>query len=322
MNAIRYAAALVAVAAMTPLGFGQLPTIQIVDNADGTASLEIVTSVDGALAAELALELVAAPGLVLTGATINTALFDDANPGDNPFIPGLPIGGDTTGLGLDLANNRLFASYGSGPLGVGAFTFLDFTYSGSGTVDAFGLVAQGGVLNDGLSTSTTLGGGTNGPGPPMIFLVDNGDGTVTLQVETSQPGSLGAELSVSLMMSDGVALTDAIVNTALFDTPNPGDNPFIPGSPLGGDTTGLFTDFQAGEVFASFGSGDLGVGTFDFMTLSFEGQGTIDAFGFVAQGGQLGDFLLTQVSVVPEPGALASLATLGFAAVAARRRLA
>lgn len=131
-----------------------VPSIGIVDNLDGTGSIEITTTVDGALGAELTLELT---GATLTGATPNTALFDDANPGDNPFIAGSPIGGDTTGLGLDLANNRLFASYGSGPLGIGTFTFLDFTYTGTGTGDAGGVVAQGGLLGADLSASSPLG---------------------------------------------------------------------------------------------------------------------------------------------------------------------
>lgn len=132
-----------------------VPSIGIVDNLDGTGSIEITTTVDGALAAEL--DLVLSGGATLTGATINGTLFDDANPGDNPFIDGSPIGGDTTGLGLDLANNRLFASYGSGPLGIGTFTFLDFSYTGTGTGDAGGFVAQGGLLGADLNASSPLG---------------------------------------------------------------------------------------------------------------------------------------------------------------------
>lgn len=121
-----------------------VPSIEIVDNADGTGVLNIVTDAAGSLGAELTLELT---GATLTGATINTTLFDDANPGDNPYIAGSPVGGDTTGLGLELAENRLFAAYGSGDLGVGTFKFLDFTYDGSGTADSAGNVAQASANN-------------------------------------------------------------------------------------------------------------------------------------------------------------------------------
>ncbi|MEO0530139.1 MAG: dockerin type I domain-containing protein [Planctomycetota bacterium] len=149
-----------------------LPTIEIVDNENGTAALNVIVDGAGSLGAELTLELT---GATLTGATINDTLFDTPNPGDNPFIPGSPIGGDTTGLGLDLANNRLFAAFGAGDPGIGTFEFLTFTFDGSGTATAMGLVAQANQLNDGLAAvdiDITQGG--------SLAADFNGDGTVDL----------------------------------------------------------------------------------------------------------------------------------------------
>lgn len=152
MKATRFLSA--AILAVLIAGAAQAaPMIQFVDNMDGSVSLQVVTDVTGSLGAELAVAVQSSPGLQITGATINTALFDDANPGDSPFIPGVMIGGDVTGLDLDLVNNRFFAAYGSGDLGIGAFEFANVTYEGMGTIEAFGLVAQGGALNDGLTAS-------------------------------------------------------------------------------------------------------------------------------------------------------------------------
>lgn len=150
-----------------------VPSISVVDLGGGAGEVNIITTVAGSLGAELSLELTDA---VLTGATINTALFDDANPGDSPFIPGTAVGGDVTGLDLDLANNRLFASYGSGDLGVGTFKFLDFTFTGSGSGDAGGLVAQLGDLNDGQSASSPL---VSGPTPSIWDFEPDGDVDIT-----------------------------------------------------------------------------------------------------------------------------------------------
>lgn len=140
-------------AALTAASAHAAPMIEFVDNLDGSVSLQVVTDASGSLGAELAVAVESSPGLQITGATINTALFDDANPGDSPFIPGVMIGGDVTGLDLDLANNRFFAAYGAGDLGIGSFEFASITYEGVGTINAFGLVAQAGALNDGLTAS-------------------------------------------------------------------------------------------------------------------------------------------------------------------------
>ncbi|MEO0531685.1 MAG: hypothetical protein AAF266_14085, partial [Planctomycetota bacterium] len=91
---------------------------------------------------------------------------------------------------------------------------------------------------------------------PILQFEDNMDGTVDLQVVIDGPGSLGAEVAVAVEPTGTLAITGVTVNETLFDTPNPGDNPFIPGSPVGGDTTGLFTNLLSGQVFAAFGAGD------------------------------------------------------------------
>lgn len=142
---------------------------------------------------------------------------------------------------------------------------------------------------------------------PILQFSDNMDGTISLQVVTDDVGSLGAEVAVELSATPGLILTDVTVNTLLFDTPNPGDNPFIAGSPVGGDSMGLWTDFPNNRAFASFGTGNPGIGTFDFLTLSFEGVGEFQAFGLVAQAGQLNDGLFANFTVVPEPTAIAAL---------------
>ncbi len=118
---------------------------------------------------------------------------------------------------------------------------------------------------------------------PSISLVDNGGGSATLNITTDAPGALGAE--IALEFTAGLSLLDATVNETLFDTPNPGDNPFIAGSPAGGDTTGLWIDAGQNALFASFGSDDLGVGTFEFLSFNYAGSGVVTAQGVVAQEG-------------------------------------
>lgn len=151
------------------------PSISVVDNSDGTGSLNITTDAPGALAAELALELTG--GVTLVDAVINSAIFDQANPGDSPFVPGSPVQGDAHGLELDLVNNRLFAAFGAEDPGVGTFEFLTFSYTGSGGVQATGYVAQNGELGSFLDT-----GGPISPPLPGDFDGNGswGDGDLTL----------------------------------------------------------------------------------------------------------------------------------------------
>lgn len=163
---------------------------------------------------------------------------------------------------------------------------------------------------------------------PILQFVDNFDSTATLQVVTDASGALGAEVAVEVATGPGLVITSVVVDTANFDTANPGDNPFIPGSPIGGDTIGLWTNLSAGQAFAAYGSGNLGIGTFDFLTLTYEGEGQLSAFGLVAQGASLNEGLSAQIAVdsdsgtteplVPEPSAV-MLISLGLIGSAFRR---
>lgn len=121
---------------------------------------------------------------------------------------------------------------------------------------------------------------------PSLSIVDNG-GSATVNVTTTDAGSLGAEIAIELGV--GLTLVDATVNTTNFDTANPGDNPFIAGSPVGGDTTGLFTDVGAGQIYVAYGSGDLGIGTFELLSFNYTGAGDATGTGDVAQAGALND---------------------------------
>jgi hypothetical protein len=154
---------------------------------------------------------------------------------------------------------------------------------------------------------------------PSIQFVDNLDSTVTLQVVTTANGSLGAELAVEVSASPGLLITSAVINSAVFDTANPGDNPFIPGSPVGGDTNGLWTNFPLGQIFASYGSGVVSPGTYDFLTLGVSGVGTLDAFGLVASQGQLNSGLSASITLIPEPMSAALVGLAAFAGFARRR---
>ncbi|WP_146584082.1 hypothetical protein [Posidoniimonas polymericola] len=121
--------------------------------------------------------------------------------------------------------------------------------------------------------------------------IDNFD-EVIVQVVLDAPGAIGVEVTVQA--ADGLSLLSAtIADTVAFDTPNPGDNPFLPGSPIGGDSTGLWTDLENGQVFASFGGPGTAAGVYDLLTLNvlYAGSGGVDVAGYVAQNGTLGPLL-------------------------------
>ena len=77
---------------------------------------------------------------------------------------------------------------------------------------------------------------------PSIGLVDNMDGTATLQVTATDNGSLAAEILIDA--TGGLGLTSAtIADSVVWDTANPGANPLT-----GGETTGIYdTDIASGE---------------------------------------------------------------------------
>lgn len=156
---------------------------------------------------------------------------------------------------------------------------------------------------------------------PSLNFVDNGPGSVTLQVVTDANGSVATEIAAvdgGLLGSGDITFTNAfIADPATFDTPNPGNNPIT-----GTVTTGLdLSNIATNEIFASFGSGILGVGAFDFLTVEFTGTGTIDAFGIIAQQGVNHD-VITSIDVVPEPASALLLASITFCygAIRFRRR--
>lgn len=127
---------------------------------------------------------------------------------------------------------------------------------------------------------------------PSISVVGANQGYATVRITTDEPGALAAELAVTVQGYG--RLGDITINSSLFDDPNPGDNPFIEGSPEGGDTTGLWIDLEGSRGFASFGAADLGVGTFDFMRIDVDNATDdvpteVSVFGIVAQQGVVGE---------------------------------
>lgn len=147
-----------------------IPSIAVVKTGPTTGRIDVITTATGSIGAEVSLVLA---GATLTGATINSAIFDTANPGDNPFIPGSPVGGDTTGLSAIVGGTSIFASYGSGSKVAGTYKLLDFTYSSPGagsTATGDGFVASVGALTNvpasvaQLQNASFLAGDFNGSG--------------------------------------------------------------------------------------------------------------------------------------------------------------
>ena len=146
---------------------------------------------------------------------------------------------------------------------------------------------------------------------PLLTFVDNSDGSVTLQVIPSAPdSSIATEISTTVSVGD-VSLTNVSVNSEVFDFENPGLNPFTETV-----TFGLWQNNN--DIFASFGSQILsGTEPVDFLHISFEGTGTIEASGLVADNGQVFTGLTASIevsNVVPEPvsALLFCIGTLGL----------
>lgn len=154
---------------------------------------------------------------------------------------------------------------------------------------------------------------------PSLAFVDNMNNSVTLQIVLDDTGSTASEITAvdgGLLGTGDITFTGAfIADPSAFDTPNPGFNPIT-----GTVTDGLYLDALAtNEVFASFGSAILSPGAYDFLTITYEGIGTIDAFGIVAQLGVSHD-VIASIDVVPEPSA-ALLAGLALVGAFSRRRV-
>lgn len=159
---------------------------------------------------------------------------------------------------------------------------------------------------------------------PMIGFVDNFDGSVTLQVIPSGTGSLATEIAATVSVSNTVTITNVeLADSIIFDTENPGANPFT-----GGVTFGLYED--GNDIFASFGTGILmSSAPVDFLTLSYMGSGEIEAFGLLGEGGQLFENLSTSIVVsdatqnnIPEPASLFLVAAATLFGAARRTRAA
>ena len=156
---------------------------------------------------------------------------------------------------------------------------------------------------------------------PMLGLVNNGNGSATVQITVDDSGSVATEISAvdgGLLGTGDLTFTGAfIADPGTFDIENPGANPIT-----GTTTFGLYLDALAtNEVFASFGSVILSPGTYDFLTVTFEGTGSIDAFGTVAQLG-VNHSLFASIDIVPEPASVSLLALACAAPLWRRRRLA
>ncbi|MEN0109326.1 MAG: PEP-CTERM sorting domain-containing protein [Planctomycetota bacterium] len=137
-----------------------MPSLSWVDNT-GSATLQVTTPDTGSLAVEILIDA----DMTISNPVVNASIFDTPNPGNNSLT-----GGETTGLyDTDIASGDLFLSFGSDVVTPGSYDLLTIDYSGSGDIDASGLVAQLGVNTAGLLETLTIAGGdidgdTNGDG--------------------------------------------------------------------------------------------------------------------------------------------------------------
>lgn len=118
-----------------------------------------------------------------------------------------------------------------------------------------------------------------------------------------------------------------IADPLVFDTPNPGDSPFLAGSPIGGDATGI-TAPSSTEIFVALGS-DIVVspGVIDLLEIDFSGEGFLTLApdlgetggDVVAQGGgfdaivNIAPLTIALGAPIPEPSS-ALLGAVGTAA--------
>lgn len=140
------------------------------------------------------------------------------------------------------------------------------------------------------------------------------------------PGSMAVELAFAI---DDAELVDVDVNSGVWDTANPGNNPFT-----GTVTDGLWVDMIGDRTFGAFGSIVLNsaapVDLFLFETsglapttirygMAASGSATLGAR--IAQGGQNFDNYTGSTTAVPEPAA-AILLVFGTTWASAFRRCA
>lgn len=138
------------------------------------------------------------------------------------------------------------------------------------------------------------------------------------------PGSMAVELAFAI---DSTQLLGVDVNTAIWDTETPGNNPFT-----GTVTDGLWLDLIGDRTFGAFGSLVITTpGPQRLFTIETQGAGmTSVRYGeaasgvptkgdIIAQGGQ--NFInYTGTVSVPEPTSIALLAVAGLAMAVRRKR--
>jgi hypothetical protein len=185
MKKLGVAIAFVGLVFGSPAPSSALPSISVVRNSMTTGALRVTTTETGVLGAEVSIVLT---GMKFTDVTINSAIFGLEKPGDNPFLPGSPEGGDTTGLWLRDDQQALFASYESQQVERGTYQLLQFEYETlspsmcvSASVTADGFISVNGVTTNvpGYSSGPLGGGCSNPPGDTnedgVINLIDLGN---------------------------------------------------------------------------------------------------------------------------------------------------
>ncbi len=153
---------------------------------------------------------------------------------------------------------------------------------------------------------------------PSVAFVDNLDGSITLQLTPTGGGSVATETAVSVSVPNTINITGvSIGDPSVFDTSNPGNNPFT-----GTVTFGLW---QSGnDVFASYGSVVLGSSTpVDFLDISYTGSGTFEATALIAEFGAIVPLQFASITVgggeIPEPASALMLGIGGLATLTGRR---
>ena len=175
-----------------------LPSINVIKMSATTGRLDVITSDPGVLGAEVSLVLV---GMKFTGVTINSAIFGAEKSGDNPFLPGSPEGGDTTGLWLNDNRDRLFASYESQQVQPGTYQLLQFEYESlSSSICGRYVSADGFISVNGVTTNVPFSGGGIPCEPPTGDT--NGDGVTNLVDLNNVKNNFGGKSPPSLGDAD------------------------------------------------------------------------------------------------------------------------
>jgi hypothetical protein len=216
----------------SPTPSSALPSISVVSHSMTTGALRVTTTETGVLGAEVSIVLT---GMKFTGVTINSAIFGLEMPGDNPFLPGSPEDGDTTGLWLSDDQQVLFASYESQQVKGGTYQLLQFEYetfspsmctSASLTADGF-ISVNGVTTNVPAFNSGPLGGGCSDPPGDT-----DSDGDIDLTDLGNVKNGFGSTNPLALGDTNGDSLIDIV------DLNNVKNNFGAASPPALGDTDG------------------------------------------------------------------------------------